>query len=202
MVYIALMFHGDHDMKYLTTGLGLILLGAFVTPSLAQPQSMRHAVFAEAGGSAVLYSANYDIRFHDRFSLRAGYAYFEIPTPLWADSPNRPVPLHMVPIVANVLWGEGAHLLETGTGPVLAIGKKDWLHDQDYRTARDGQALLWTVTVAYRYQPARGVFFRAGFTPLLGPVDQTLAAGESRDSPGGFIVRMLPMPGLSLGYTF
>lgn len=176
------------------------LLVLAVATHAANP--VRHAVFAEAGGSAVLYSANYDIRLHDRFSLRAGYGYFEIPTPHGADSPNRPVPLHLVPLVANAFWGEGPHLLETGTGPVFAIGKKDRLHDQDYRTARDGQALLWAVTVAYRYQPARGLFFRAGFTPLFGPVDQTLAGGEDRDSPGGIIIRMLPLPGVSLGYTF
>lgn len=163
---------------------------------------VRHALFAEAGGSAVLYSANYDLRLHDQISLRTGYGYFEIPSGNWADTPNNPVPLHLVPMVVNVLWGAGSHLLETGTGPVLVIGKKDTFRAREYRTARDGHALLWTMTIAYRYQPTRGLFFRAGFTPLFGPVDQTLAGGEERDSPGGLIIRMLPLPGLSLGYTF
>jgi hypothetical protein len=103
----------------------------------------RQAVYFEAGGRGLIYSANYDRRFSTgNGGFGASIGACAVPMFLGASYIALPVSVYYL---AGV---EDKHLeLGVGiTGPFYAFG---------------------TATIGYRYQPAKGMLFRIGFTPML-----------------------------------
>jgi hypothetical protein len=140
----------------------------------------RHAIFAEAGGSALAYSLNYEYGPWRHGSLRAGLGCFDLS--LFGDGD----PGCAVPLGAGFLWDGGPHMLEAGGGPLLWFD----LSPGSRNRMTSGIGL----NAGYRYQPrADGIFFRASFTPIV----VLSHFGES-----DFRMNVLPWLGLSAGYTF
>lgn len=117
----------------------------------AAPGLARDAVYLEAGGNGLLYTINYDHRFTDVVSVRAGMMVLGVVA---------------APVTVNALLGGGSHRLELGAGALL-LSAPGHLADQTDGAA-DLRAVTATATVGYRFQPERGgMVVRAGFTPIL-----------------------------------
>jgi hypothetical protein len=141
----------------------------------------RNSIYVELLGSGILYSINYDRRFTDRVSGRAGAMLIGAKS-----EEGEQVSVALVPVMANYLAGHGSHRLEVGAGPVFAYAGARLDVDQ-FEGFEDLSAfgLFGGATLGYRYQPLRGGFtFRVGFTPLF-------ASGA-----------VAPTGGISFGYAF
>lgn len=127
---------------------GLLLLSenlcAQDSTSFYRPRS----VYIELGGTAVLYSINFENKFthfkYHNMGLRIGCAYYL----------DRIVPLSTL----NYYFGRRNHYLEIGAGFLSGD-----FYDRD---------ITWTALIGYRYVIEKnGLFFRADFTPSLRPKD-------------------------------
>ena len=160
-------------MNHLVTRLlllaGSLLLATALTPVLGQTIDReepvetplaRHSVFLEGLGNAGLYSINYDHRFSEDFSLRAGFSTYGGED----TSTGARATLVFVPITANYLAGGENHNFEMGIGPIFAGGS---VSDTEVGPLAAGGFAGVTSTVGYRYQPADGGFvFRVGVLPF------------------------------------
>ena len=145
--------------------LGLVLSGfpgalahAETTPSDRSDERAAHnSVYAELGGTALLYSANYDRMLGEHVSLRAGVELLSIYS--FCDCHSTFIG---IPIAASALVFPGAHKLEIGLGATTFIGTTD---SSGFTPA----PIIWvTGIVGYRYAPKHsGFMFRATFTPVL-----------------------------------
>lgn len=134
----------------------------------------KNSLYLELGGNALAYSINYDRIVGDVFSVRAGIGFFSTDLDEGGSSS-----IAGIPIMANYLLGSGNSRLELGAGILIVTGSFDVAGASD-----SGAGVAGTGTFAYRFQkPEGGVFFKAGFTPII--------AG------GSFI----PWFGVSIGYT-
>lgn len=130
----------------------LALLLAAPAPAHASdeaPLTTRHAVFFEAGGPSVVYSANYEYRLLEGLAVGGGASVF--PVTMFGGT-------QLVPTLnagARGILFEGSHHLELGASVMVApIG--------------DDDAAFFVPTLGYRYQaPRGGLLFRATFTPLF-----------------------------------
>jgi hypothetical protein len=119
-----------------------------------------HSVFVEGLGSAGLYSLNYDHRFSEDFSLRAGFAIYGGEN----TSTGAQATIVIVPITANYLAGGENHNFEMGIGPLFGGGS---VSDTEYGPLATGGFAGVTSTIGYRYQPSDGGFvFRIGVIPF------------------------------------
>jgi opacity protein-like surface antigen len=132
-------------------------------------------IYLEVGGSAAIYSLNFDSRFKKQenglgFRIGAGGAggsgsgYFAVPAQL------------------NYLLGENGKYLELGAGATF-------LHvtgDDDFFFDNSASSLQGNLVVGFRSQPfaKKGITWRVAFTPFVGSE--------------GF----LPFGGASIGYRF
>lgn len=121
------------------------------------------AIYFGVGGSALLFSANYD----SRFSKRLNGAGFSVGLGSWFGGG---VTVFTIPATLNYLVGRKDHFLELGAGATFITGTVDFFDSNE-----TGSALLGHAVIGYRYQPATGGFFaRAGFTPLYGYGDAVM----------------------------
>jgi hypothetical protein len=119
----------------------------------AEKKRFRQAVYGEFGGRGIWYSLNYDCwyavgRGGLGASVGGGGVFMFGVSVMW------------LPVSAYYLVGSGRHHLELGAGvtPLLDVASNS--------VDAELSALPGTATIGYRYQPARGVLFRAGFTPM------------------------------------
>jgi hypothetical protein len=154
----------------------------------APPASAREApnvVFAEALGSGLLYSVNYE-RIIDKWNvgLRGGVSYFTYAVSSYGASGN--LTLVTFPVVASYYFSLRNHHLQLGLGAtVLYTGVATDSQGTKFDGERSGAGVAVTGVVGYRYLPRDGgVSFGLGFTPLL------------RTS------RFLPWGGANVGYAF
>ena len=154
----------------------LLVMGAAAFPARAQgvgegPLTAQNAVYAEAFGNGLFYSLNYDRMINDRLSGRVGIMY---------------AGAFAAPAMANFLIARRRHHLEVGLGLVFlsSTDVADDLQIADKHLA----SVMASCTVGYRFQdPAGGLVFRAGFTPLF---------SFAFDATG------LPWFGASVGYSW
>jgi hypothetical protein len=168
-----------------------ILIGAFLEGTAQQVvQSLpKNTFFLELGGNGMFYSLNYDRILLDRptwkIAARIGGMYF----PGLGES-NR----HMIglPLEISYLKGRNNHHLEVGLG-FTSVYDTYPLAETQLREL----AVMGVGRIGYRYQKREGgLFFKTGFTPLLGTV-YNLGARERRGSePFAY-----PLVGLAFGYT-
>lgn len=140
----------------------------------------RNAVYIEGLGNGGLYSLNYDHRFANDLSVRAGFSAW------WLGGTNEGFGFGLIalPLTVNYLLGGNGEYLELGWGLVPGIfGASLTLFGQ---TSTASQPFIFgTGIIGYRYQPIKsGMIFRIDFTPLF-----TLKG-------------LLPWGGISLGYAF
>lgn len=102
-----------------------------------------HSAYVEVGGAALVYSFNYDLRFDEAMSARAGISV--LPACLFSSC----IALPIVPLSIHGFAGEGAHLFEYGGGATFVL-----IDDDDAR--------FLVPALGYRYQqPEGGFLFRA-----------------------------------------
>lgn len=125
-----------------------------------------NAVYLELGGNALLYSINYDRRFRDNISGRAGLMFMTISgTAETGEAAD--VNIALVPLMANLLVGDGNGRLELGAGPLIGLAGGDVqdVEGNDFEFSGVGLAGV-TTTFGYRYQrPTGGFLFRASLVP-------------------------------------
>ena len=133
-------------------------------------QERKNAVFLEAGGSAFWYSLNYEHRFMlkpmNRITLSTGVSLL-------------PDISFIGFLSAGYLYGN-THNLEIGGSAGNVFTEKEF---------------IGSVRIGYRYEGAKGLLFRVGFSPVYTKFAET---GFKEYSGKGF----LPWGYLSVGYTF
>ena len=158
-------------------------VAAVETPSTERTAS--NLIFAEALGSGLLYSVNYE-RIIDRWNLglRAGVSYFTYAVSSYGSSGN--LTLVSVPIVASYYLGWRSHNLQLGLGAtILYTDVATDSQGNKFDGERSGAGVAATAVVGYRFIPREGgLSFGVGFTPLV------------RTS------RFLPWGGANVGYAF
>jgi hypothetical protein len=150
-------------------------------------------VFIEVGGPGLL-TVNYDTRFFktsNGLGARLGLGY---------------IPLHhnynlAIPAQINYLIGKKNNFFEIGAGVTLlyyntnvyGVIASNSPSGYDFTTKTVDKSLVaGTMTIGYRYQPAKGGFnFRAAFTPIF-----------SNSAYLDFSTHVIPFAGISFGYTF
>ena len=148
----------------------LALTAAAPTATAQAPvPSARNAIYFELGGNAILYSLNYDRRFTNTWTGRAGLMFVSVEATDPESGDRVDVTLGIVPLMANALLGRGTHRLELGIGPLFAVGGGE-IEDAEVGDVEEfsGAGLAGvTSTIGYRRQPLGGGFvFRAGLTPF------------------------------------
>ena len=148
--------------------------------------------FAEVGGPGILFSANYDRRFHNHnlgAGIRIGLGFvttyddhYDSTRPYYYYGEQRSVVT--VPFQLNYIFGKpnSPHTFEVGGGVTVLSKKVDVFNDY-YND--EPTNLYATFSFMYRRQPKNGGFsWRIGFTPLISK---------------GYIQ---PSGAVSLGYNF
>ena len=152
-----------------------------------------NTVFGEMGGSALLWSFNYDRMVTDKISVRAGFGSFTFGSDISSDMGGEvesKIAIKMFPITVNYLLGKNNHKIEVGAGMTLfsVEGEFDLA---GLSMSSEGSLFIPAGVLAYRYQRSNGgLFFRIGVAPLF------IGEEVSPETP------FAAMPGVSIGYTF
>ncbi|MFL5773744.1 MAG: hypothetical protein ACJ75F_11335 [Flavisolibacter sp.] len=156
-----------------------------------QKYSGQTSFYAEVGGPGILFSANYDRRFHNTnlgVGMRIGLGfvttyedYYDSTRPYYYYGHQRSVVT--VPFQVNYIFGKpnSPHTFEVGGGVTVLSKKVDVFNYYEEEPTN----LYATFSFMYRRQPKNGGFsWRIGFTPLISK---------------GYIQ---PSGAVSLGYNF
>jgi hypothetical protein len=113
------------------------------------------AVYIQVGGSAPLFSINYD----RRFAKRVNGAGFAVGIGYYGESGAS---LFSIPASINYLFGKSNHFIELAAGATFISAKQTIFGDSNEST------VFFHVNAGYRYQPTKGgFFFRGGISPLF-----------------------------------
>ncbi|MEP6617421.1 MAG: hypothetical protein ABJA57_12615 [Ginsengibacter sp.] len=113
------------------------------------------AVYFQVGGSAPLFSVNYD----RRFAKRVNGAGFAIGVGYYGESGSS---IFSIPASLNYLFGKSNHFIELAAGATYISEKETLFGDNNT------SLVFFHVNAGYRYQPTKGgFFFRGGFSPLF-----------------------------------
>ncbi len=153
----------------------------------------KNSVYVEIGGSAAIYSLNYDRLITPNWLVRIGVSYLGFGTNTLQDGVATTLRANvlLVPLTSSVLinFPQSPHHIEIGGGATLLFGSAfSDVSNQGYNSL-EGAFAGATLIAAYRLQPVdAGFFFRAAFTPigLFTPI----------------AVAPLPWAGISFGGTF
>jgi hypothetical protein len=163
-----------------------------LTPSssnfdLMGDRSAKNGMFIELAGAGGFYSINYERFFAKDAAARIGLMYMGISATSGTDSAS--VSWLAVPIMAEFTGlRSGNHAFEISAG-VSINHLSGTASTFDAFSSGSGTLVAATAFLGYRYQnPAGGMLFRAGFTPLY------FIGADS----GAF----LPWAGISFGYGF
>lgn len=161
----------------------LIILGFVLIAGTAQAQNGKEgsestvqatkAVYGEFGGSGLIFSGNFDMRFkgHKGLGFRLGIGY----------AAASDISVVTVPLGLNVLVGNGPHYFELGASGTLTTASVTFFDDETEK----GSAWFFMPHLGYRYsKPSKSFNGRI----YVGPV---IAGGSA----------FFPWGGLSVGYT-
>jgi hypothetical protein len=114
------------------------------------------AVYIQIGGSAPLFSINYDRRFSKRVNgagFSAGLGYYG----------ESGASLFSIPVSLNYLFGRSNHFIELAGGATYFSAQSSFFGSDESETN-----IFFHINAGYRYQPTRGgFFFRGGISPLF-----------------------------------
>ncbi len=173
----------------------LFILPIIISSKVAYAQHLKvkHAFYAEAIGNGKSYSLNYEHRIYNSTQaylfLRAGISptkYKNVTNPY--HSPKFPMELNLVMRSVN------EHMIECGIGVTPYLSKEKRINTNGSSTATGPSELnkYYVLRFGYRYQPTEsGMVFRIAITPLFADEDDTHVSST-----------ILPLYGISLGYTF
>ncbi|CAN5197705.1 hypothetical protein BH09BAC2_BH09BAC2_19280 [soil metagenome] len=115
-------------------------------------------VYAQIGGSAPIFSVNYDRRFAKKVN---GFG-FAVGAGFWGGSGFS---LFSIPASINYLIGNNSHFVELAAGTTFYTGTTESWFGEDNSTT---SGFIEHINVGYRYQPTKGgFFFRGGISPLF-----------------------------------
>lgn len=174
-------------MRFLVVAASLGALSlSLLSHRLAAQTVASNALYLELGGSAGIFSVNYERRISAR-RLRVGIAKWTLADRLGIESDDYTV----VPITLSSVVGDGSHHFETGGG--VTLGHSSMTDDFEGNKSSNLFATITTIA-GYRYQrPGSGFLFRAVLTPMYGLGREGLAYPAR-----GF----LPSGGISFGAAF
>ncbi|AGA78724.1 hypothetical protein Echvi_2477 [Echinicola vietnamensis DSM 17526] len=156
----------------------LVLWLFFGITFMAEAQEERfptRAVYAELGGMGLVYSVNYDMRFHkdkmDGWGVRAGLGGY-----VYSDRS-----LFTLPVQLNKLFGKENHFFEIGAGATLVNyqeteysvgnGSANETTDKHWHFILDMEetpSFMGTINFGYRMVPDEpGFTWRANLTPIF-----------------------------------
>jgi len=173
----------------------LLLFPIIISSKVARAQHLKvkHAFYAEAIGNGKSYSLNYERRLYNSTQvylfLRAGISptkYKNVTNPYHA--PKFPIELNVV------MRSVYEHMVECGIGvtPYMSRDKTENTNGTSTATGSYELNRYYVLRCGYRYQPTEsGIVFRIAITPLLADEDDTHISNK-----------ILPLYGISLGYTF
>lgn len=153
----------------------------------------KNSLYVEAGGSAVIYSINYDRILTQNWLARIGVSYLGFGTNTLQDGVATTLRANvlLIPLTSSVLinFPQSPHHIELGGGATLLFGSAfSDVSNQGFNSL-EGAFAGATLIAAYRLQPAEaGFFFRAAFTPVMLFTPIAIAP--------------LPWAGISFGGTF
>jgi hypothetical protein len=171
----------------------LIMIVLLSSAAMAQSPTAPNSVYGELAGNGLFYSVNYDHLFTGSFGGRVGASYF---------SPSF-VSTATFPLMAYYLIGSGNSKLELGLGACVVLQQEgqsfSWGSSDD---EFEGNGVLVTSTVGYRYQRAEGgIVFRVGLTPFFGKyVQETLLPSYRYVTEE--VYKFNFSGGISIGYAF
>ena len=148
------------------------------TLSVEQPlPAPENAIYFEALGPGILYSINYERMVTEAVSIRIGYSSWQVTTPFLITSS---VSFTGIPIMVNVLQGDGNSKLELGAGIEFVQYSSTTSFLGYDPTTNTGSGNLVLLSLAYRYQPkGGGIHFRIGIDPVIGPNAVRITGGIS-----------------------
>ncbi len=115
------------------------------------------ALYIQVGGSAPLFSANYD----RRFGKRVDGAGFAVGVGFYGESG---VSIFSIPVSINYLIGRSNHFIELAGGATYITAKESIFGSSD----NSSSLVFFHINAGYRYQPTKGGFFvRVGFSPIF-----------------------------------
>lgn len=176
--------------KFLLFIFAILITGKVV---FAQHLKVKHAFYAEAIGNGKNYSLNYERRIYNSTQvylfLRAGISptkYKNVTNSYLA--PKFPIELNVV------MRSMYEHMVECGIGVTPYMSRDKTANPNGTSTATGAYELnrYYVLRCGYRYQPTEsGMVFRIAITPLLADEDDSHISNK-----------ILPLYGISLGYTF
>ncbi len=130
---------------------------------------MPNAIYIEFLGNAPWFSLNYDRMINENFSFRVGLGYFISESRfLWCKTEAKTEALTS-PLMFNYVSGSLNSKLEVGIGVLFISASELNVGSPFISTHDDKNQFKLTSTIAYRYQPIDGgIFFKIGFTPIVG----------------------------------
>ena len=139
-----------------------LLLAALTLTSVgdlyAQQTRHQHSLFFELGGSGIFYTVNYDWRFNEKMSVRAGFGR--------VDSDFFAVDAYSVPVMLHYIPAPQRFSFELGVGGLVFSEVET---DRDVRGGRVTEIGLAS-SAGFRYQnQEQGILFRIAITPILLP---------------------------------
>ncbi len=147
----------------------LILMTGF-TPLRAQNDSLpftRHTFHAEIFGHGLLYSVNYDFRFHRHAALHVGFSHWGFNSAFFGE-----LRMTAFPVTIIYLSGKDDHHLEIGAGIMPA--KLTFVNSGIFSlfsgnevVKKRSDELIGIGSIGYRYQPMDGgLMLRVAITPF------------------------------------
>jgi hypothetical protein len=130
----------------------------------------RNAFYFEFLGPGLLYSVNYEYRFKNNLSLRAGFSAWSFDSLDMVLLQIKDLKYRSFPIMVNYLTGKRSSHLEFGLGLMPVFFKGDFTVFYFINAGENGRAsqLVGLSTLGYRYQRAEGgIIFRACINPIF-----------------------------------
>lgn len=154
----------------LALALGITLWTPVAMAAQQPPGPAAAAAYIEVGGNGLLYTVNYEARFHDHGTARLGFMFTNRTVESEETGQDTSVGVALVPVMGNLLLGRGAGRLEIGAGPMIGIagtGVQRVEVGGTYVEFDDLNLAGVTSSVGYRYMPRDGgPVFRATVTPF------------------------------------
>jgi hypothetical protein len=127
--------------------------------SCPPPARALYALYLEAGGTALVWSANYEIRPMDLLGIRVGFGAYPFDWLHRIDALARGGTVYAVPAMLTLFPGSGRHRVELGAG--VAVFSK----------IERETVVAPALSIGYRNQGNEGgVVFRVAVTPLISPM--------------------------------
>ncbi|MBL0097571.1 MAG: hypothetical protein IPP46_14580 [Bacteroidetes bacterium] len=153
--------------KYFLGALLILMPGSSIQAQNDSLPFTRHTFHAEIFGHGLLYSVNYDFRFHRHAALHVGFSHWGFNSAFFGE-----LRMTAFPVTIIYLSGKDDHHLEIGAGIMPA--KLTFVNSGIFSlfsgnevVKKRSDALIGIGSIGYRYQPMDGgLMLRVAITPF------------------------------------